>query len=314
MSKSYDDMVDAAFRAKTAEELLQAPPDALKGVSAGDAQHLKDAFGIDTVGDLAGDRFYERARAIRAGTSVPAFDPGPPADWEAFFAQAPVDHYRNHPSGRFRLEFGPVYYRGRLDGTARVIVVGQDPATNEILGQRIFVGRSGQRVQRVLAKLGVTRSYSMLNTFLFSVFGQVDAELRAISLEAQVLAYRNASLDRLKAANPIEAVITFGAGARHAVEHWPGRGDLPVFNLTHPAADDPFVIDSWNGALPGMLAAVQPDDGGQPDPTPYADPLGDAVMVPIPRFDLPFGIPGFHGVDGGHSTRDGNDKIIWNAP
>jgi hypothetical protein len=314
MSKSFDDLVDKAFRGKTAEELLQAPPDALLGVSAGDAQHLEDAFGIDTLGELADDRFHQRARAIRAAAGVPAFDPGPPASWEAFFAQAPLDHYRNHPSGRFRLDFGPVYYRGRLDGTARVIVVGQDPSTNEILGQRIFVGRSGQRVQKVLAKLGITRSYSMLNTFLFSVFGQVDAELRAISLEAQVIEYRNEFLDRLKAGNPVEAVITFGAGARHAVEHWPGLGDLPLFNLTHPAADDAFVLESWNAALPGLLEAVQPDDGGQPDPAPYVAPLDDTAMVPIPRFDLPFGIPDFHGVDGGHSTRDGNDKIIWNAP
>ena len=29
---------------------------------------------------------------------------------------------------------------------ARVLVVGQDPSTNELLAHRIFVGRSGQRV------------------------------------------------------------------------------------------------------------------------------------------------------------------------
>ncbi|MGH7541499.1 MAG: uracil-DNA glycosylase family protein, partial [Gemmatimonadota bacterium] len=286
----------------------------LRGVSASDAQHLGDALGIASIADMASDVSFERARAIRAAAGSPAFDPGPPPGWEAFFGQAPLGHFQNHPSGRFRLEFGPVYYRGRLDGSARVIVVGQDPATNEILAQRIFVGSSGQRVQRVLARLGVTRSYSMLNTFLFSVFGQFDAELRALSLESPILTYRNAHLDRLVAGNPIEAVVTFGSGAKHAVENWPGAGSLPVFHLTHPAAEDSLVIDSWNGNLPGLLSAVEPDDDGQPDATPYAAPLGAADMAPIPRFDLPFGIPDFHGVDGGHSTRDGDDKIVWNAP
>ena len=36
MSKSYDGMVDAAYRGRTLEQLLVAPVDALAGVSAGD--------------------------------------------------------------------------------------------------------------------------------------------------------------------------------------------------------------------------------------------------------------------------------------
>ena len=319
MSKSFDDLVDKPYRGRTARELLEAPTDALLGVSAGDARHLRDAFGISSIAELADDPFHAAARAIRSAAGVPAFDPGPPPGWEAFFAGAPLEHDRTHPAGRFRLEFGPVYYRGRLDGTARVIVVGQDPATNEILAQRVFVGRSGQRVQKVLAKLGITRSYVMLNTFLFSVFGQFDAELRDISLEPTVIGYRHAFLERLMAQNPMEAVISFGAGARHAVENWPGKDTVPTFDLTHPAADDRFVVDSWNEHLPAMLEAVTPDDGasdddGAPDPTPWSEPLGDGDMVDIPRFDLPFGVPDWHGADGGHSTRDGNDKIVWNAP
>ena len=27
----------------------------------------------------------------------------------------------------FRLEWGPIFHRGRLDGSARVLVIGQDP-------------------------------------------------------------------------------------------------------------------------------------------------------------------------------------------
>ena len=113
------------------------------------------------------------------------FDSGPPSAWASLFAQAPLDAYIAHSSGRFRTPFGPVWYRGRLDGTARVLLVGQDPSTDEILAQRIFVGSAGQRVQELLRKLGVTQSYLLLNTFLFSVFGQYDSQLRAIAREPE---------------------------------------------------------------------------------------------------------------------------------
>ena len=67
---------------------------------------------------------------------------------------------------------GPVFHRGRLDGTARVLVLGQDPATHETITRRILVGEAGQRVQGLLARVGITTSYVMVNTFLYSVYGQ----------------------------------------------------------------------------------------------------------------------------------------------
>jgi uracil-DNA glycosylase len=94
--------------------------------------------------------------------------------------------------------------RGRLDGTARVLVLGQDPSTNEILAQRALVGTSGQRVQKLLAKIGITRSYVSFNTFLFSVLGQFDTELRAVSLDPEILDHRNRCLDRIRAQNPVQ--------------------------------------------------------------------------------------------------------------
>ena len=65
--------------------------------------------------------------------SQPQHDPGPPPEWEALFASAPLDAYVNAPAAPFHTRFGPVFYRGRLDGTARVLVVGQDPSTDETL-------------------------------------------------------------------------------------------------------------------------------------------------------------------------------------
>ncbi|MEM7537049.1 MAG: uracil-DNA glycosylase family protein [Chloroflexota bacterium] len=241
-------------------------------------------------------------------------DPGPSVAWSQFFAEAPIDHYVNHPAGRFRLDFGPVYYRGRLDGSARVLIVGQDPSTNELLAHRVFVGRSGQRIQRVLQKLGITRSYIMLNTFLFSVFGQFNTELRNIADEPTIAGYRHTFLDRIVNENPIEAVIAFGRGAQHACKQWPNRTNLPIFNATHPAADEEFVIPNWNEMLPNVQAIVQPDEDGVVDTTLFGPTLTDADLVPIPSFDLPFGVPSWHVRDGGHSRRDGDKRIVWSAP
>ena len=96
-------------------------------------------------------------------------DPGPDSTWEQLFQNAPLDHYINFTKSPFHTRFGPVFYRGRLDGTARVLVIGQDPSTDEILAHRILIGQAGQLVQTFLARLGLTHSYLMLNTFLFGI-------------------------------------------------------------------------------------------------------------------------------------------------
>jgi hypothetical protein len=44
MSHSYDPIVVKAFRGKPVRDVLKAAPDALKGVSAEDAQRLKQSF------------------------------------------------------------------------------------------------------------------------------------------------------------------------------------------------------------------------------------------------------------------------------
>jgi hypothetical protein len=315
MSTSLDHLVDNAFQGRPAAELLEAPPSALRGVSAGDAELLAQAFGIRTIRQLAENDYFWRALAVRAAAGRPAHDPGPPPAWEAFFAAAPIGHYTGHPSGRFRLDFGPVYYRGRLDGSARVLVVGQDPSTNEILAHRIFAGRSGQLVQGFLRKLGLTRSYVLVNTFLFSVFGQFDTELRNISLEAPILDFRNDLFSRLAAENRLRAVVSFGSGARHAVEQWSGAAALPFFPVTHPAApDEAALLAGWNLALDGLRPLLEPDDGAAADPTPYGTAIAPADLAPIPAYDFPFGVPEWHGAGGGRSQRDGNKKIVWTAP
>lgn len=307
---ALDKIVKSEYRGEAAKRLLRGPLGVVTGVSERRAALLADA-GLDTVEDLADGPLTRRALAVQAAAGVPPYDPGPPPSWHRLFESAPLEHFEKHAAGRFRWQFGPVFYRGRLDGTARVLVVGQDPSTDEALARRILVGPSGQRVQGFLRKMGVTRSYSMVNAFLFSVHGQFDAELEASSLEAPILAFRNAVLDRLLRENPVQTVLAFGRAAQHAVEHWPGRVSTFVVDLSHPAArNEQDLVASWNRGLELLEGRVEPDEAVLGQWVPYSVPFAAADEVPIPRQDLPFGLPAWHGT-GMHSRRDGNNVIVW---
>lgn len=50
------------------------------------------------------------------------------------------------PPSDFRVEWGPIFNRGGLDGSARVLVIGQDPAAHEAVSRRILVGEAGVAV------------------------------------------------------------------------------------------------------------------------------------------------------------------------
>ena len=54
------------YETKTFKEVAKAPVHALQGVSEGDAKHLKEAFGVDTVEELANLKYVKTAQAIVA--------------------------------------------------------------------------------------------------------------------------------------------------------------------------------------------------------------------------------------------------------
>lgn len=56
--------MDKAYIDQEFAEIADAPVDALKGVSEGDAEHLKAAFNIKTVRDLAESKYVLWAQAI----------------------------------------------------------------------------------------------------------------------------------------------------------------------------------------------------------------------------------------------------------
>jgi hypothetical protein len=55
---------DKAYEDKSIEDLVNAPVAAISGVSDADAVALKKAFGIETVGDLANNKYVQLAQGI----------------------------------------------------------------------------------------------------------------------------------------------------------------------------------------------------------------------------------------------------------
>ncbi len=68
-------IVDQAFHTKSFRELAEAPISALKGVSQSDARALSQAFGVNTVAELANLNFFKWACAIQTLAEVEADTP-----------------------------------------------------------------------------------------------------------------------------------------------------------------------------------------------------------------------------------------------
>jgi uracil-DNA glycosylase len=312
------------YRGKPVSEILAAPLEVLKFLSADQITKLQ-GLRVLTVGGLGALKDISALNRLKIDLTQlekmicllfhPQYDPGPDCAWVRLFQSAPLDYYINFAQSPFHTHFGPVFYRGRLDGTARVLIVGQDPATDEILGHRVFIGQAGQIAQNFLAKLGLTRSYLMFNTFLFGV--QSSSLSSAMATDGTIMAYRNKLFDHAASANQLTAIIAFGQYAHTSVTNWPGKGSIPVVHLTHPTSPS-GVAANWNSHLPTAHNVIAPDGDGNVDLTPYST-TSAMPATDVPRRDLPFGMPAWHGTGGGtHSQRvsgaNFETQIIWTAP
>lgn len=227
-----------------------------------------------------------------------------------------------YPAGDFRIEWGPVFHRGRLDGSARVLLLGQDPAAHEAIARRILVGEAGQRAQGFLGKLGITSSYVMVNVYLCSVYGQA-AGNRHVA-DAAITAYRNRWLDALLVDSSVTAVVAFGSLASRAYRLWAKTqpataAQLHVAAVKHPtyaegaargsgqsiATTTATQLADWDAALPGLRAAIEPE--AEPDQAPYGTAWSPTDVVEIPERDLPPGSPPWWRSIDSWAARTGSD-------
>ena len=229
-----------------------------------------------------------------------------------------------YPPDQFRVEWGPVFHRGRLDGSARVVVIGQDPAQHETIVRRILVGEAGRRLQGLLAKLGVTHSYVCINTWLYSVYGSV----KAVTQHAQPLIdYRNRWLDALLVDTHAEAVIALGQAADKAWTLWrataAGQASQVAYAaVTHPTQPESSskgdkaklaeatarLLQNWNSALAVLAPAI-----AHPDIdvalAPYGNTWADGDRVAVPESDFPAGLPSWMHERDGWAARVGATDV-----
>jgi len=234
-----------------------------------------------------------------------------------------------YPSAAFRTEWGPVFHRGRLDGSARALVIGQDPAQHETIARRILVGEAGHRLQGFLAKLGIDRSYVMINTFLYSVYGQGGGTKH--QNDPGIIAYRNRWLDALMGGSNIEIAISLGELADNAWTAWKATAsgaavNTPYAKITHPtqpessSKGDPAkraaairdMLKNWNVALQALKPSLAHPDSPRSLKL-YANQFQAGDLVDIPEGDLPAGSPPWMLGAANYATRTGSTAAAKRA-
>ena len=253
------------------------------------------------------------------------FDKGPPIAIARHFAALPpiAPEHRE----LFWYDWGPVFYRGRLNGSAKIIGIASDPGPTERLVGRTLVGDAGQRVQGFLTKLGLTNSYALVNAFPHAVHpSMVSKALRLLS-DPDNLRWRNRFYDLITDSR-LEAIIAFGGTAQAALRLWDTAPDVPVFQIPHPSAHDAADLAAkWAAAIPDARAAVTPDPVGDQTGPNYGAEIIEADYARIPHADLPYGPPIWIGDDRwgrtdspphnnaiARSPADPDHTMTWQAP
>jgi hypothetical protein len=237
-------------------------------------------------------------------------DPGPSGAMKTFLATVPDYQAAVGDTSTFWYAFGPVLYRGRLDGSARVLGIASDPGPTECLPfvRRTLVGDSGQKTQGFLSKLGLTRSYVLVNAFAVALHPSKAAKGRQLlQTNAPLKAWRNAFYDQLLAGQHLQAIVAFGDNAQLAYDVWaasnPAVAHLPVLKIAHPAAVDrtgsgnDAALKGWVQAVTTLRGVVSPDPDGNPGTPNFGSYFTEADYVRVPRWDLPAVSPLYVGDD-----------------
>src|SRR4029079_19401320 len=135
---------------------------------------------------------------------------------------------------------------------------------------------AGRRVQGFLAKLGITKSYVMLNTFLYSVYGSTNVETRR---NPDLVEYRNSWINEIITTGNIEGVVALGTYADEAWKMWKdtekGKNtNVSFVAITHPTQPESSsgrdkiklhestkkMLQNWNQGLQTIAPAIKHPD------------------------------------------------------
>jgi uracil-DNA glycosylase len=252
------------------------------------------------------------------------FDRGPSAALAQHLADLPG--YASHRN-LFWYDWGPVFYRGRLNGKARLLGIASDPGPTERIAGRTLVGDAGQRVQGFLAKLGLTRSYVLVNAHPYAMHPSRAEDARPLLARQQIRDWRNQFYDAITGPS-LQAVVAFGGEAREALRLWtPGPG-VPALEVPHPSSRNAArLLDEWRDAVEQLRGIVSPDADGDPGLPNYGNRFREADYERIPPRDLPFGVPAWFGDDSwgrkakprhnnsvSRPSSDSKHTLVWRSP
>lgn len=251
-----------------------------------------------------------------------AFDEGPTPSVARHFAELPaLGDYAEY----FWADWGPIFYRGRLNRSAKILCIASDPGPTERIAGRNLVGDAGQRVQGFLAKLGLTHSYLLLNAHSYALLPSQARNAQPILTRPDHLAWRNRLFD-LTTGYRLQAVVAFGVQARVALRAWQPRNEVPTFEIPHPSSRDPErLANEWREAITQLRWIVDSNEYGDTTVPNYGAELVERDFAPIPSADLPYGLPEWFGDDStlraehryNRVERDRADfmhKLVWTAP
>lgn len=292
---------------------LTGDPSARKfhGTNGGSVVDLKIMNRSTLKGTVDGDVLLLTRAVLRPipAAEMSQSDPGPAGALKTFMDATPDYRAEVGDATTFWYAFGPVLYRGRLDGSARVLCIASDPGPSECLPfvRRTLVGDSGQKTQGFLAKLGLTRSYVLVNASAVAMRpSQLAKGLKALKTNAAIRAAREGLYDRLLTPG-VQAVIAFGDVAHDIYDLWsksnPAVKGIPVFKIAHPAAVDRLgtgndaALEGWDKAVKSLRAVVTPDAGANASGATYGAYFTELDYARIPRWDLPACAPAYAGDD-----------------
>jgi hypothetical protein len=254
-----------------------------------------------------------------------SFDKGPPTALANHFARLPdiPEQFREF----FWYDWGPVFYRGRLTGNARFLGIASDPGPTERVVGRTLVGDAGQRVQGFLDKIGLTRSYVLVNAYPVAVHPSDGSRAKPVLSDKDQLKWRNRFYDMV-IGQELQAIVAFGGNAVAALELWKSKPDVLTLEVPHPSSHvESVLLEKWREAIPKLRAVVTPDDDGNASGPNYGATFEESDYQRIPPEDLPFGLPPWMGDDswGRRATPRHNNSVkrpsgdddhhlMWQAP
>jgi hypothetical protein len=192
---------------------------------------------------------------------------------------------------------------------------------------RTLVGDAGQRVQGFLSKLGLTRSYALVNAYAYALLPSRAPEARPLLAQPAHRTWRNKLFDDITGPS-LQAIVAFGGEAQEALRLWDSKPDVPVFEVPHPSSRSAKrLLDEWREAVTELRTIVEPDSDGDATGPNYGTSFRESDYARVPPRDLPFGVPAWFGDDAwGRKARprhnnsverpgwDLRHTLIWTSP